>query len=239
MHVSDALAARFTCRAFLPEPVTRDRVERILRLAGRAPSAGNLQPWRVWALAGDELDRLKKDIRRQTSQGVFFEGPPDYLVYPPDLEEPYVTRRFRNGAAWYQSLGIAWDDVEGRNRQVAANFEFFGAPVGMIIAIERAMLQGQWADLGIFLQSLMLAAVEEGLDTAPLASWTFWSRTLHTFLEVPDTLMVYCGVALGHADRSAPVNQGRAERALLEEFASLRGFEAPAPVAPVGARQSG
>jgi nitroreductase len=225
MNVSEALNARFTCRAFQPEPVSRERVERLLRLAARAPSAGNLQPWRVWALAGHELERLKSRIRSQTSKGVLFEGPPDYLVYPPELEEPYLTRRFQNGMAWYHALGIAHDDVEGRNRQVAANFEFFGAPVGLIIAIERSMLQGQWADLGIFLQSLMLAAAEDGLDTAPLASWSFWSKTVHAFLKMPETLMIYCGMALGHGDRSAPVNQARAERAPLEEFATLRGFD--------------
>ncbi|MFT3727740.1 MAG: nitroreductase [Terricaulis sp.] len=224
MNVSDALCQRFTCRAFLDTPVSRETVERILTLAGRAPSSGNIQPWRVWALAGTQLEKLKLIVGAKIDAGQIFEGPPDYEIYPPDLQEPYLTRRFQNGERWYRSLNIAHDDYEARNKQITANFRFFGAPVGMIIAIERNMLQGQWADLGIFLQSLMLAATENGLDTAPLASWSFWSKTVHAFLDMPENYLIFCGVALGHADSSAPVNSVRQERAPLAEIATLRGF---------------
>jgi nitroreductase len=225
MLVCEAIEQRFTCRAFLPTPVRRETVEDIIRLAGRAPSGGNLQPWRVWALAGAELGALKAKVRASTAAGQMFEGQVEYFIYPSDLKEPYASRRFRNGEAWYGALGIAREDYAKRLSQVAANFEFFGAPVGLFVAIDRSMQQGQWADLGMFLQTLMLAAKERGLDTAALESWSLWPNTVREFLNMPAELMLFCGVALGHADPDAPVNRLRSERAPLGEIASFAGFE--------------
>ena len=109
-------------------------------------------------------------------------------------------------------------------RQVAANFELFGAPVGLFLAVDRSMGPPQWADLGIFLQTLMLAARAEGLDTAPLEAWSLWPKTVRAHLGMPEELMLFCAVALGHADLEAPINQVRAERAPLEEFTTFQGF---------------
>lgn len=229
MRVSEALQTRFTCRAFLPAAVPRAVVERILNDARRAPSGGNLQPWRVWALAGAELEALKAAIRAHTATGQLFEGEPEYAIYPADLKEPYATRRFRNGAAWYGALGIAHDDHAGYIRQVARNFELFGAPVGLFLTIDRSLGPPQWSDLGIFLQSILLLAREHGLHAAALESWSLWPRVVRAHLQLPDELMLYCAVALGHADPDAPVNRWRAERAPMEEIAVFRGFEAAAP----------
>jgi nitroreductase len=224
MRVSKALESRYTCRAFLPTPVPRSSVEAILEAASRAPSGGNFQPWWVWALAGDELRRLEDVVADKIAQGQLMEPDVEYLIYPPD-KEPYATRRFQNGEAMYAAIDVARDDGAARLRQYARNFEFFGAPVGLFIAIDRTMLQGQWADLGIFLQSLMLMAREHGLHTAALESWSLFHRTVREFLRLPDDLMLYCAVALGHADPDAPINQTRAERAPLAEFVQFRGFE--------------
>jgi nitroreductase len=199
-------------------------VAAILRGASRAPSGGNFQPWWVWALAGADLAALKADVGAQVAAGRMMEDQLDYLIYPPD-KEPYATRRFRNGEAMYEAMGVARDDWPGRMAQARRNFEFFGAPVALFIGIDRTMLQGQWADLGIFLQSLMLLAREHGLHTAALEAWSLWPRTVREHLRMPDDLMLWCAVALGHADPDAPVNRVRAERAPLQEFAVLRGFE--------------
>jgi nitroreductase len=228
MRVCEAIRQRFTCRAFLPTPVRREEVEAIIRLAGRAPSGGNLQPWRVWALAGAELEALKAKVRAKTAAGQMFEGQVEYFIYPPELKEPYASRRFRNAEAWYGSLGIGRDDHGARLSQVAANFEFFGAPVGLFLAIDRGMQQGQWADLGMFLETLMLAAKERGLDTAALESWSLWPDTVRTFLHMPAELMLFCGIALGHADMEAPVNAVTSERAPMQEIATFSGFAEPA-----------
>lgn len=125
----------------------------------------------------------------------------------------------------YEAIGLARDDWQGRMQQTSRNFEFFGAPVGMFIAIDRTMLPPQWADLGMFLQSLMLLAREHGLHTAPIEAWSFQHRTVRDFLGMPEDLILWCGLAIGHADPADPINAFRAERASLSEFASLIGFE--------------
>lgn len=228
MDIFEAIRSRFTCRAFRPTPVPQATVAAILELAGRAPSGGNLQPWRVWALAGDDLEALKAKVRAQTAAGQLFEGEVEYAIYPEPLKEPYAGRRFRNGEAWYGALGIARDDMAARIRQVSANFELYGAPVGLFLAVDRSMGPPQWADLGLFLQTLMLAAKGHDLDTAPLEAWSLWPHTVREHLQMPDELMLFCAVALGEADREARANGFRAEREPLEAFATFRGFAAAA-----------
>lgn len=225
MDVSEALARRFTCRAFLPKAVPGHAVEHVLRVAGRAPSAGNVQPWQVWALAGAPLEALKAQVRAHTREGQLFETAPEYTIYPEEMGEPYATRRFRNGEAWYGALRIARDDHAARMGHVAENFELYGAPVGIFVAIERTFGVAQWLDLGIFLQSLMLAAAERGLDTAPLESWAFWHPTVRAALEMPENLMLVCAVAVGYADHEARGNAFRSERAPLEEWTHFAGFD--------------
>lgn len=197
----------------------------ILTGASKAPSGGNLQPWRVWALAGGELARLEALISEKISAGQIADGPPEYHIYPPTMKEPYSTRRFKNGEAVYAAIGVARDDSKERLRQLARNFEFFGAPVGLFLAIDRSMQQGQWADLGMFMQSIMLLAREHGLHTAALESWALWYKTTGDFLGMPKELMLFCGMALGHWDAAQPINRVSVGRAPLSEFASLRGFE--------------
>ena len=221
MHVSEAIASRRSIRAFTSEPVPRRTVEEILTLAARAPSGGNLQPWRVYALLGearDELVRRVAEARKQTPMG----EPPEYPVYPPGLAEPYRTRRFRCGEQMYALLGLAREDKPARLMQFARNWEFFGAPAGLIFTIDRAMGQGQWADLGMFMQNVMLLARERGLHSCAQEAWAVWHRIIRDTLSVPDNQMIFCGMALGFADATAPVNALITERAPLEDFATIK-----------------
>lgn len=224
MHVAEAVATRITCRAFLDTPVREATVRAILSAACRTPSGGNLQPWHVWVLAGEELARLKALVRDRMAGGEIADGPTEYHIYPPVMKEPYISRKFLNGQAVYAALGVPRDDTAQRMQQIARNFEFFGAPVGLFFAIDRSMQPGQWADLGMFMQSIMLLAREYGLHTAALESWALRYKTVTEFLELPKELMLFCGMALGHMDPSHPVNQARVPRAPLSEFAVLRGF---------------
>jgi len=223
LNVSEALESRFTCRAFLPDPVVPSTVRSLLEAARRTPSGGNLQPWWVWALTGEKLKALTSIATAEVAAGRLLADPVEYVIYPPE-KEPYSGRRFRTGEAMYEAIGLARDDWRGRMQQTSRNFEFFGAPVGLFIAIDRTMLPPQWADLGMFLQSLMLLAREHGLHSAPIEAWSFQHRTVRDFLGMPEDLMLWCGLALGHADPADPINDFRAERASLEEFATLVGF---------------
>jgi nitroreductase len=221
MKVSEAIATRKTIRAFRGEPVDGAVVRRILTRAARAPSGGNLQPWRVYALVGPARDELVRRVRAKMAETPMGETP-EYHIYPPDLSEPYKARRFRIGEAMYAAIGIPREDRAGRLRQFVRNWEFFGAPVGLIFTIDRQMQQGQWADLGMFLENIMLLAREEGLHTCPQEAWAVWHGVIRDYLSIPQNEMVFCGMAIGYADETAAINTLESERAPLEEFAIIR-----------------
>lgn len=225
MEVSEALQTRITCRAFLPTPIPRATVAAILEQALRAPSGGNLQPYYVWSLAGAALRGLEDEVLARFDAGELGEGRTEYNIYPPVMKEPYIARRFRNGEAVYAALGVPRDDDAQRRAQIRRNFEFFGAPVALFFAIDRSMQQGQWADLGMFLQSIMLLARHHNLHTAPLQSWALWPALVGRYLKIPDELMLYCGMGLGMMDAEHPVNAVRVPRATLQDIAFFRGFE--------------
>jgi nitroreductase len=228
MDVRDAVASRFSCRAFLPTPVPVSTVREILERAARAPSGGNLQPWRVHALAGAVLEDLKARIRPYAPDNPRGEGA-EYQVYPSPLKEPYYSRRFQVGADLYRAIGIPREDRPARYRQYAQNFEFFGAPVGLLFTIDRSMGAPQWSDLGMYIQTVMLLARGYGLHTCSIEAWTHWHKTASAFLALPAEEMVFCGMAFGHADPAVPINGWRSAREGLDGFANFSGFIAEGP----------
>lgn len=218
MKVSEAVARRHSARAFLDRPVDLDRVRDILDRARRSPSGGNLQPWFVDVVAGKPLRKLIGKVRRAALLHPRGESP-EYDVYPPDLHEPYRSRRYRCGEDLYAALGIPREDKKARLKQFAKNLEGFGAPVVLLFSIDRRMGRNQWAHLGMFMQTIMLLAVEQGLDTCPQESWSAFHSVVTKYLDLPEDRQFYCGMALGYADADHPVNRWRTERAPLDEFA--------------------
>jgi nitroreductase len=221
MKVSEAIASRKSVRAFRPDPVSRETVEKILALAARAPSGGNLQPWKVYVLMGEAREELIRRVAERRRTKALGEAP-EYHIYPPALTEPYKTRRFRIGEAMYGTLGIPREDKAARLAFFSGNWEFFGAPVGLIVTIDRQMQQGQWADVGMFLENVMLLAREHGLHTCPQEAWAVWHRIIRDYLEVPENEMIFCGMAIGHADENHPVNGLVSDRVPLYEFAIFK-----------------
>ena len=198
----------------------------ILDAARRTPSGGNLQPWWAYALTGESLTELKSTVRAQVMTNPRGDGSHEYDIYPPGLGEPYRTRRFKAGEDLYATVGIPREDKMARLQQLARNFDFFGAPVGLFFYLDRSLGPPQWSDLGMYMQTVMLLAREHGLHTCAQEIWSLVPGTVGRFLEVPPNLMLFSGMALGYADLSHPINTLRTERAALEEFASLRGFDA-------------
>jgi nitroreductase len=223
MDVREAVASRYSCRAFLstavPEATVRDIVER----AARAPSGGNLQAWRIHAIAGERVAALKALLAPRMGELPKAEGG-EYQIFPSNMKEPYRSRRFAVGEQLYRAIGVPRDDRAARYRQYANNFQFFGAPVGLFFAIDRTMLPAQWADIGGLIQTVMLLARDYGLHTCPQEAWISWQRTMRTFLDLPDELLLFCGMALGYADESAPINCWRSTREPLDAFATFSGF---------------
>ncbi len=225
MDVSEAVASRISCRAFLETPVPAATVRAILDAARRAPSGGNLQPWFVHALAGAPLAALKTKVRVKIAHDQHGDGTPEYVIYPPGLGEPYRTRRFRAGEDLYATIGIPREDKPARLRQFARNFDFFGAPVGLFFYLDRTLGPPQWSDLGMYMQTVMLLAREHGLHTCPQEIWSVVPVTVGEALGVPSQHLLFAGMALGHMDTAHPINTLRTSRAPLDEFATLRGFD--------------
>jgi len=223
MTVTDALRARTSIREFLPTPLPEAIVREILDVARWAPSGGNLQPWKVIAVAGDEQRAVTELAKR-----VLMENPTgevtDFPVYPEKLWEPYRTRRYDLGEAMYELLEIPREDKMARLMRFARNYEFFGAPVGLFFVIDRRMGHGQWAHLGMFMQSIALAAIERGVSSCMQEAWAAVRRSLGAHFGLADNEVLYCGMSLGYADTSQPVNKLRSERAPVDEFSTFRGF---------------
>lgn len=218
MKVAEAVAGRFSARAFLDRPVSTQRIRRILRRARQAPSGGNLQPWQVYVVAGTELQRLIARVAERAVEHPQGE-PREYNIYPPGLHEPYRSRRYQCGEDLYAALGIPREDKLARLRQFAKNLRAFGAPMVLFFTIDRRMGRNQWAHLGMFMQTVMLLAVEEGLHTCPQEAWSAFNRTIADFLGLPEDDVFYCGMSIGYADLNHPVNQWRTGRAPVEDFA--------------------
>jgi len=221
MDVSEAVRQRHSVRAFRSDPVAADLLREILQLAARAPSGGNLQPWLIHALSGAPLAEFKKTIRTRFDAGQF--ETPEYAVYPPRLWEPLRARRSKAAAQRY-AVFDAPPDMDPQVSLQLRNYAFFDAPVGLFFCFDRRVGPPQWSDLGMYMQTLMLLAVEHGLGTCPQEIWANWPQTIATFLQLPATHMVFAGMSLGYADESAAINSFRTERAPLENFVHMQGF---------------
>jgi nitroreductase len=225
MDVLEAVASRYSCRAFLPKPVPEAIVREIVLRAARAPSAGNMQPWRVYALAGKRVEDLKALLKpRMATELPKGEGV-EYVIYPQPMSEPYRARSFDVGERLYESIDVRREDKSARYKQYARNYEFFGAPAALFFAREKAHGPAQWADIGGYLQTVAILARGYGLHTCPQQAWVSFHRTVRDFLELPDHLMVYSGMAVGYEDPIAPINGWRSPREPLEAFATFSGFE--------------
>ena len=225
MDVLDAVASRYSCRAFLPTPIPEKAIRDIVERAARAPSAGNMQPWRVYALAGQRVAALKALLAPRMANELPRGEGVDYTIYPAPLSEPYRTRRFTVGELLYQAIEVPREDKLARYRQYARNFQFFGAPVALFFAREKAHGPAQWADIGGYLQTVALLARGFGLHTCPQQAWVSFHRTVREFLKLPENLMIYSGMSMGYEDTKDPINQWRSPRTDLESFATFDGFE--------------
>lgn len=222
--MSEAILDRYSVRAYLDKPVPKSVIENILKTAQQSPSGGNLQPWKVYVTAGDDREAFLKKVQASIADNPAGEpNSPD--IYPKGLKDPYKQRRAQCGADMYSALGIPKEDKMAGIMQVMKNFEFFGAPVGIFFAIDKQMNRPQWAHMGMYVQSIMLAAVEAGLGTCPQEAWMLRHQTVRDHFDIPDELEFYCGLALGYPDTEKAINNYRTERASLDEVVTFRGFQ--------------
>ena len=216
MNVHDALAARKSVRAFLDNPLSRDAVSRVLDSARNSPSGVNTQPWQVAVVMGEKKEALQKMIEDAFNRGK--KPQMDYQYYPLKWSEPYKTRRFQCGLQLYAALGIKREEKERRKEQWIANYRAFDAPVMLYFFMDPGMETGSYMDYGMFLQSVMLAAVQEGLATCPQAALGEYPKIVKDVLGYPEDSVLICGMALGYEDTAAKVNDYRTTREPVDTF---------------------
>lgn len=211
MDVRDAVKARRSVRGFLDTPVETATIERLAVEAARTASGGNLQPWHIDIVTGKPLADIKATMFAKLATGET--EPPEYAIYPSPLPAPYRDRRFAVGEAMYDRIGIPREDKLARRLWFARNFAFFGAPAALFVTVDKAMGPPQWQDLGWYLSSFALLAVEEGLATCAQECWAVYPQTVRAFLGTPDERLLFCGMAIGYEDTTEPANALRTARA--------------------------
>ena len=217
--VDRAIESRRSIRAFTDQPVSRELIERVLRVASRAPSGTNTQPWNVYVLTGAALASLSSEILHAFEQPDWAQTHRDeYDYYPTEWKSPFIDRRRKVGWDLYGLLGIGREDKAGMHAQHARNYRFFDAPVGLMFTIDRILGRGSWMDYGMFLQNIMVAARGWGLDTCPQAAFTPFHRIVARHIAMPAEEMLVCGMAMGYADTTHLANR------LVTERESVAGF---------------
>jgi nitroreductase len=219
--VGNVLRARKAVRAFRPDPLGRELVHDILAEASTAPSGANIQPWRVYVLAGAPLKELGDALLASARSG----SAPPPAHFPDPLPDVFRTRLQDFGGRLYGSLGIERHDAPARARQAERNLFFFGAPVGLIFSIDRRLKPHSWIDLGLFAQNLMIAAKSRGVDTCPQVSFAPFHDTKAAQLQIPPEEVTALGMSMGYGDPAAAVNQVRMPRERVEDFARMLGFQ--------------
>ena len=219
MSATEAVTSRRSIRAFTDQAVPEETLRTILADASRAASGTNIQPWHITVLQGQAKDDLVDAIQAAFDSG---ETEKDDKYYPSQFVEPYLARRRKIGWDMYGLVGIEKGDYEKMAAQARQNFEFFGAPVGLIFTMHETMSYGGWMDLGLYMANVMTLAREHGLDTCPQAAWREFETAIHRHLELPDDQRVIVGMSLGYEDTSAVINELRTERADLAEFVDFR-----------------
>ena len=220
MDVYEAVRTRRSVRNFTNRPVPREALERVLAAAAWAPSGSNIQPWHTYVVTGASLVEIRKLAGERVAAGDRWDER-EYEMYPVDLKSPYSERKSAFGAQRYGELGIARGDLEARQRAASANWNFFGAPAALFCYIDRDMGRPQWADVGMYLQTVMLLLRAEGLHSCTQMAWSQVRETVAEFLSPPDGLILFCGMSIGYEDPT--VSYVRTGRAPLGETVTFVG----------------
>ncbi len=219
--VDAAISSRRSVRGFKPDPVDKQLVQHLLAIASRAPSGTNMQPWKVYALTGAIKERLTQKILTSKKNDSESLGKRSWKYYPDEFPPLYKARRRKIGWDLYGLAGVQKGDREAAERVHNKNFEFFGAPVGMIFTISDELEVGSWLDYGCFIQNIMIAARGYGLHTCPQAIFADVPGAVYEILPIPKEEIIVCGMSLGYIDDEVTVNQLETERASVDEFVTF------------------
>ena len=223
MDVIEGIKSRRSTRAYKAEPVPRETLEKVLEVARWAASADDSQPWEVAIISGKPLDELKRILAEKI--GVMEEFRPDIPFPFPNYPQFYTDRCKANGKRLFECLGIPRGDMEKRMQWTKQMIRFFDAPAALILYVERALGDYAILDAGMFLQNFMLACNKYGLGTCVEMGVVFYPEVLRSMLNISESKLIICGLAIGYPDENAPVNKFRSLREPVEVFATWHGFK--------------
>ena len=216
MQVSDALMKRKSVRAFLDKPVAFEDIKKILTFARQAPSGTNTQPWKVAVVSGQSKQQLDALLLNAFKSGCAKNL--DYNYYPTEFPAEFQKRRLACGLQMFQALNITRTDKERRMEQWALNYSAFGAPAALYFFTDKSVEKGSFMDCGMFLQSVMLMAVELGLASCAQAALAEYPQIVREYLGYTTNDILLCGMALGYEDCDSPINSYRTTREEIEVF---------------------
>ena len=219
MNLKDIIKSRYSVRSFTKKNVDIEIIKEMLQISKCAPSGGNIQPWKVYVVTGNTKERLIERALSNYDNGV--QEKIEYEIYPNPLDEEYKKRRSECAKDMYAALSIEQDDIESRLTQIRENFKFFGAPVGMIITIDKAFAVNGWGHVGMFIQNICLSAIDNDMGTCLQESWSIYPETVKDVLNIPDNEVVWCGIALGYPNLEHPINNYRTSRESIDKFVTF------------------
>ncbi|KAK9797655.1 hypothetical protein SCARD494_03484 [Seiridium cardinale] len=210
MLLDEAIVTRHSTRLFLPKPVPDDILNQALQLAAHAPSNSNTQAWRLFVVTGPALDRLKAALKTTASSGA--------APSIPALPEKFRHSRSELGRLIYgEGWGIQRGDTEAQREAVLRNFEFFGAPVGVIVCMSKELPGVAAMSVGMHLQTFLLALTELGVGSCVQVSIAGYRDVVRKELGVAEDLEILCGVSVGYEDSDFNVNKVRIGRYGVED----------------------
>ena len=219
MNLKDIIKSRYSVRSFTKKNVDIEIIKEILQISKCAPSGGNIQPWKVYVVTGNAKEKLIERALSNYDNG--FQEKIEYEIYPNPLDKEYKKRRSECAKDMYAALSIEQDDIESRLTQIRENFKFFGAPVGMIITIDKAFAVNGWGHVGMFIQNICLSAIDNDMGTCLQESWSIYPETVKDVLNIPDNEVVWCGIALGYPNLEHPINNYRTSRESIDKFVTF------------------
>lgn len=219
MKVSDAIRGRHSVRGFKPDPVPEALIREIIDIARLTPSASNTQPWHIAVVSGAARDRLQAMIFEEIAAGTA-----PYPVFPSGgvgLKGDYKARQLACGFGYYDTMGIARDDMDARRELALRNWAFFGAPHVAFLSMPQTMHRSNALDVGLFLQSVMLLMAERGIACCPQGALASYPGPVLRVADIPQGNAILCGVSFGYEDPDAHINSVRNPREPLQTVASF------------------
>jgi nitroreductase len=200
MDTIECIKTRMSIRKFMPDPVPKEILTNVINIALRSPSYKNSQPWEATVLSGDKKQALSKMLVDLLEKGTKpCPDIPEPLSWP-EAEQSRINDLMKRRA---QATGIDFTDPAVMKKSKEANFNFYGAPHVIYFYQDSSLTPWSIFDIGLFAQTLMLAAHASGLGTVPQAFATDYAQDIKKFLQIPDSKRLVLGMSIGYPDKEA------------------------------------